>query len=97
MSVGHRSDGESVWDMAYWGRQDSRKDISTDMPLRTEQIDHWLSRMRSLIEHVRVTWPGTPVWLRTVPRALTRRELTETEPSRRRTIRTRNLGLRGRH
>ena len=56
----------TVWDLAFWGRTDSRKGISTLEPLRTEQIEHWLKRMRSLIDHVRATWPDTSLWLRTV-------------------------------
>ena len=64
-SVAGRADA-TVWDLAYWGRRDTRNGTSTAEPLRRDQIGHWQSRMRVFIERARETWPSTPIWLRTV-------------------------------
>ncbi|KAM0786895.1 hypothetical protein ACM66B_002319 [Microbotryomycetes sp. NB124-2] len=57
-----------LWDLAFFGRQDKMKRMSTEIPLNHDRVQWWQSRMKHLIEHVRKTWPNTPIWMRKLHR-----------------------------
>ncbi|ORY41111.1 hypothetical protein BCR35DRAFT_311378 [Leucosporidium creatinivorum] len=57
-----------LWDLAFFGRQDRVSKLSTEIPLTQERIIWWQARMTHLVDHVRETWPGVPVWLRKLHR-----------------------------
>lgn len=58
----------TVWDLAFFGRQDRISHLSTEIPLTHERVEWWQRRMKHLLSHVTKTWPGVPVWVRKLHR-----------------------------
>jgi hypothetical protein len=58
----------SVWDLAFFGRQDRVSHTSTEQPLTHARVEWWQHRMRALLAHVNKTWPDVPIWLRKLHR-----------------------------
>lgn len=57
-----------LWDLALFGRQDTRDGVSTKFELTHERLGWWRQRMMSHIKAVERAWPGIPIWLRTTHR-----------------------------
>lgn len=52
-----------MWDLALWGRQDTKLGLSTADPLSPERLI-WSMRMKSVIRLLQQKWPHVPLWLR---------------------------------
>lgn len=57
-----------LWDLAFFGRRNREANETTDEPLAAEQLDWWQGRFRSLIKTIKITWPNTPIWIRSTHR-----------------------------
>ena len=61
-----------LWDCSLFGRMDRRspdeKVRNADTPLTLEQMQWWMTRMRSIIRKVQKTWPDTPIVYRKLHR-----------------------------
>ncbi|KAM0746927.1 hypothetical protein T439DRAFT_329199 [Meredithblackwellia eburnea MCA 4105] len=57
-----------LWDLAFFGRQDRVRKLSSEIPLTHQRLLWWQKRMTDLLHHVNQTWPGTPIWLRKLHR-----------------------------
>lgn len=53
-----------VWDLALWGRQDTKAGLSTSEPLTEERLVWWSTRMKAVIRSLQQKWPHVPIWLR---------------------------------
>ena len=59
---------ETVWDLAFFGRKDRSASLSTEISLSHERIMWWQRRMKKVIQHVELTFPGVPLWYRKLHR-----------------------------
>lgn len=53
-----------MWDLALWGREDTKKGTTLTEPLTKERLEWWSNRMKSVIRLVQQKWPHVPLWLR---------------------------------
>lgn len=57
-----------LWDLAFFGRKDRSASLSTEISLSHERIMWWQRRMKKVIQHVELTFPGVPLWYRKLHR-----------------------------
>lgn len=57
-----------MWDLALFGRQDTRRQVDTSTPIDEQRVRWWFKRMGLTIKAVQEAWPGVPIWIRVIHR-----------------------------